>query len=88
MGTLLKHVYGKHERNLCTYRLRDFCPLCGARFFGDTPESIMRDISEHIDTDYCKEHWLPLGEAIKDTGEDIKALPFITVTTLTKLPAW
>jgi hypothetical protein len=74
-----RHVYGKHERPLNTYRQRDFCPLCGARFFGDTNKSLMQDILNHIETEYCSKHWVPLSVALKDIGEDLTNLPFVEV---------
>jgi hypothetical protein len=47
---------------------KDFCPLCGSRFKGETPEEIMGKIDDHIKTGYCKEHFRPFDIALHDTG--------------------
>jgi len=39
---------------------KDFCPLCASVFQADTAEEIVGMIEEHIDSGWCKEHFLPL----------------------------
>ena len=43
----------------------DFCPLCGSSFYGDTPEEVMEKMVEHVDSGYCKGHFLTPGEALQ-----------------------
>ena len=51
---------------------RDFCPLCGTRFFGDTPEDVYNQIIKHDEDGTCKKNWRPFDVALKDMGEDLK----------------
>ena len=51
---------------------KDFCPLCGSRFYGDTRDEVYKLIQEHIDSGYCVDHFRPFAEALADTGEDLR----------------
>jgi predicted small metal-binding protein len=54
---------------------KDFCPLCGSRFYGDNPEEVYDLIADHLKENngesYCAKHWRPFDEALTDTGKDI-----------------
>ena len=52
---------------------KDFCPLCGSRFYGDTPEDVYRQIIKHIDDGTCENNFRPLEIVLSDTGKDLEA---------------
>ncbi len=58
-----------YNRVKTTYK--DFCPLCGSRFYGDTPERVYEQIIKHCDDGKCEKNFMPLDVALKDTGEDL-----------------
>lgn len=45
---------------------RDFCPLCGSRFYGDTPNEVYEQIINHCDDGTCEKNFRPLKEALND----------------------
>ncbi len=51
---------------------KDFCPLCGSRFFGNTPEKVYDLIKKHCDDGTCEKNFRPFEVAVKDVGEDLK----------------
>jgi hypothetical protein len=60
-------IYG----NPASY-FKDFCPLCGSRFYGDTPEEVYDLIAKHIDDGTCEKNFRPMEIALHDTGEDLR----------------
>ena len=49
----------------------DWCPLCGARFQGETPEKVIELILKHLEEgedgkSECEKNWRPLEIALKD----------------------
>lgn len=52
-------------------RFRDYCPLCGSRFYGDTPEEVYNQIIKHCDNGTCEKNFRPFGIALHDTGRDL-----------------
>jgi len=50
---------------------RDFCPLCGSRFFGNTLEEVYNLILKHIDDGTCERNFRPFDIALHDTGDDL-----------------
>ncbi len=54
---------------------KDFCPLCGSRFYGDDPVEVYNLIVKHVDNGYCKKHFRPFDIALADTGEGLKNNP-------------
>jgi len=65
--TTLDLIYGSPQSFY-----RDFCPLCGARFFGDSPEEVLNLIVKHNDDGTCEKNWRSWDVALNDTGEDLK----------------
>lgn len=51
---------------------KDFCPLCGCRFYGDTPDEVGGYILEHLEDKTCENNWRPMEVALHDTGEDLR----------------
>lgn len=50
---------------------RDWCPLCGRRFQGDTPEGVIDQILKHMEEgedgkSECEKNFRPLEEVLKD----------------------
>lgn len=50
---------------------RDWCPLCGARFQGETPEEVIEQIIQHTEDgedgkNECERNFKPLSVALKD----------------------
>ncbi len=60
------------DATVYNHPFNDFCPLCGGRFYGDTPEDVYNQIIKHGDDGTCERNFLPLEEALKDTGEDLR----------------
>ena len=54
-----------------SYKYKDFCPLCGSRFYGDTPEEVYNQIINHCDDGTCEKNFRPLDIALSDTGKDL-----------------
>ena len=50
----------------------DFCPLCGFRFFGDTPDEVYEAIMRHIDDKTCENNFRSPAIALADTGKDLR----------------
>jgi len=50
---------------------RDFCPLCGSRFSGYSPDEVYAQIIKHIEDKTCENNFRDLEEALADTGQDI-----------------
>ena len=50
---------------------KDFCPLCGSRFYGDTPEQVYEQIIQHNDNGICEKNFRPFGIALADKGKDL-----------------
>jgi hypothetical protein len=51
---------------------RDFCPLCGSRFYGDCPTKVYELIAKHCEDGTCEKNFRPFDIALADTGEDLK----------------
>ena len=47
---------------------KDFCPLCGSRFKGDTPDQVYGQIIQHNEDGTCEKKSKPLDVALNDTG--------------------
>ena len=47
---------------------KDFCPLCGYRFGGETVEKVLNQILEHNDNGTCKNNWVSFSDALADDG--------------------
>ena len=50
---------------------RDWCPLCGARFQGQTCQGVINQILKHLKEgkdgkSECERNWKPLEVALKD----------------------
>lgn len=56
-------------------RFKDFCPLCGSRFYGDTPEEVYNQIIQHCDDGTCEKNIRPFDIALSDTGKDLESKP-------------
>lgn len=53
-------------------KYNDWCPLCGARFEGETPEEVVDQILEHLKEGVdgkndCERNWKSFAEALKDS---------------------
>ena len=49
----------------------DFCPLCGSRFSGYSPDEVYAQIIKHVEDKTCENNFRDLQEALADTGQDI-----------------
>lgn len=47
---------------------KDFCPLCGYRFQGDTPKEVYNQVLEHINNGTCEENFVSWPIAAADDG--------------------
>ncbi len=50
-------------------RYKDFCPLCGSRFYGDTPEEVYNQIIKHCEDGTCEKNFRSLDIALTDEGD-------------------
>ena len=60
-------IYGNPESYF-----KDFCPLCGYRFYGDTPDEVYGYILQHLEDGTCEKNWRAMGIALHDTGDDLR----------------
>ena len=49
----------------------DWCPLCGKRWQGETPDEVIDQIQKHLEEgkdgkSECKKNWQPFAVALKD----------------------
>jgi hypothetical protein len=49
----------------------DFCPLCGSRFHGNSPDEVYAQIIKHVEDKTCENNFKPLEQALADTGKDL-----------------
>ena len=50
--------------------VKDFCPLCGSRFSGDTYEMVYEQIIRHYEDATCEKNFRPFDVALADKGEN------------------
>ena len=53
-----------------SYKYKDFCPLCGSRFYGNVPEEVYDQIIKHCDDGTCEKNFRPLEIVLKDVGDN------------------
>lgn len=62
---LKEEIMGEETFSLSEPVFRDFCPLCGSRFLGGTPEEVIKKIIDHMDSGYCEQHFVPWEVALR-----------------------
>lgn len=56
------------EDSLMETKFKDFCPLCGYRFRGKTPEEVSEKIIAHAEDGTCFNNFRPFEVVLSDIG--------------------